>query len=132
MLDSRTWSSKHRHSFLALTVAAFVFGSSFAALADESALRKEIIQCINQGLDVNNTENEDMHLTSLELKFFKDVVDKEVMKEPLKPHTEDEQKQFFKDIEDAAKKKLPEVPTEKIDKIMIELKKIAARCTQEL
>ncbi|GGU62172.1 hypothetical protein GCM10010211_29000 [Streptomyces albospinus] len=100
------------------------------ATADGTARRKELCRCVNKEMEKENDarKGKGRHLTHEQLKKLERIVDDEIMKEPLKNYTEEEQKVILKKIEDAAKKDLKEVPTATIDKIMIELKEKAAHC----
>jgi hypothetical protein len=100
------------------------------ATADEPARRKKLVECINTEMDKENTEK-DFKLRPDELKNLKEIVDKEVMKEPLKPHTKEEQEKVLKEIEVSAKKDLPGVPTPTVDKMMMRLKELGMHCAKE-
>lgn len=97
--------------------------------ADEASRRKKLIQCVNKEMDKENAE---FKLREDELKTLKEIVDSEAMKEPLKPQTVDEQKKILKDIEHEAKKKMPNVSADTVDKMMNKLKEKAMHCTKEM
>lgn len=111
-----------------LALQATMMQQVFAA--DEKLNREKMLKCINAEMQKENTarKGKARHLTDAQLKKLEKIIDAEIMKEPTKKRTESEEKKIFKEIEDAAKKELPEVPTENIDKIIIELKDKAIHC----
>lgn len=99
------------------------------ATADDASQHQKLVECINAEMDKDNKE---WKLKDDELKKLKDIVDKVAMKEPLKPHNDKEQKNILKEIEDAAKRELPNVKTETIDSMMMKLKEHAMHCKNEM
>ena len=66
------------------------------ATVDETAQRKKLVDCINKVLV---KENADYGHRDDELKKTTEIVDRVVMKEPVKSYIIEEQKQIFSEIE---------------------------------
>ncbi|MGD3112082.1 hypothetical protein [Streptomyces sp. YGL11-2] len=119
----------HRPITTLLAVAAFTLCTPTHATADGGSKRKKLTECVNKELEQQNKE---WKLSAVDLKKFTKIVDDEIAKEPLKKHTTEEQQRILKDIEEKAKRDLPKVPKEKIDKMLMTLTLHAMHCTKEM
>ncbi|MCP3165526.1 hypothetical protein [Myxococcus qinghaiensis] len=100
-----------------------------ASAGDDTARRKKLVACVNKEL---TAENKEFKLKDAELKTLTMIVDREVMKEPLKKPSTEEQKATLKRIEGEAKAKLPKVDLKTIDKMMATLEAKAAHCSADV
>ncbi|BAE62955.1 hypothetical protein F9C07_2234720 [Aspergillus flavus] len=127
---SHTASYKPPKKMKSLTIFLFSLLVLIATTAaDEITKRKRLIECANKELD---KENAGWKLQGDELEKLKKIIDDEVLKEPLKSHTAEEQAKVLKEIEDAGKKDLPKVSVKQLDKIMAKLKEHSMHCAKEM
>ena len=112
-------------TLLTLTSLLFTLPTP-ASAADDAAKKKKLVACVNKDITAANSE---WKLKAEDLKKFTSIIDREFMKEPLGVRPDDQGKSL-KEIETAAKRELPHVRTETIDKMAIALKEKAAHCTK--
>ncbi|MFD6158702.1 hypothetical protein ACFWF7_01320 [Nocardia sp. NPDC060256] len=116
----------------ALAIVAVVMPSialAPPAQADEASQRKNLTVCTLKELDKENSE---FQLKAQELSALKEIISNQIHKQPLRPHTSDEQAAILKEIEAEAKVKMPAVPTSTIDKMVIKLRDLALHCNTEM
>lgn|GEM_PF-6585234 len=99
---------------------------TLASAGDEAARRKKLVACVNKEL---MAENKEFKLNDAELKTLMEIVDSEVMKQPLKKPSEEERAATLSRIESEARKKLPKVSVDTIEKMMVTLNAKAAHCS---
>lgn len=101
-----------------------------ACLRHCTAQRKSPVNCINKELV---KENADYKLRDDELKRIIEIVDRVVMKEPVKSHITEEQKQILWEIKDTMGKWLSaDVTNDTVQKIMRAITDQGVRCTKEV
>ncbi|XP_003741139.1 uncharacterized protein LOC100903829 [Galendromus occidentalis] len=99
-----------------------------ASADEDTVVRKSVVDCINKDILAANTES--WKLPEADIKIFTNIIDKEIMKEPLCKKTLQEQMKIIDEIHEATKKELPHVDQKTIDK-MIDLLKIKGKhCTE--
>ncbi|RKH05769.1 hypothetical protein D7V97_23490 [Corallococcus sp. CA053C] len=98
-----------------LTITALLLTSPLLASADEAVQRKEFIACMNRELTQINRE---FKISEAELKKLTVIVDKEISKDFHIKTTPAEQRKTAENIQAQAKKDIPELPTETINKMM--------------
>lgn len=98
---------------------------TLASADDDTETRKKIVACINKDITAANSE---WKLASADLKKFTDIIDREIMKEPLVKKTPEEQRRILHQINDAARKELPSLSAETINKMLETLKTKAMHC----
>ncbi|KAB8225337.1 hypothetical protein BDV33DRAFT_198716 [Aspergillus novoparasiticus] len=97
--------------------------------ADEIAKGKKLVGCVNKEIEKENAE---WKLQNSELRKLKNIIDEEIMKEPLGKHVAEEQRKVLKDIDDAAEKEFPKVPTDTREAMMVKLKEHSMHCCKEM
>lgn len=101
--------------------------------ASDADKKKHLKECFSKEMDKENKDaSADLKLTDDQLEKIKIIVYDEINKEPLKRHSEDEQKSCYKRMEEAAKVSMPEVKQEKIDKILHKVKEMSMHCLKEM
>lgn len=101
--------------------------------ADEKAQKAKLKSCVLKEMDKENKEAAaDLKLSPSELQKLKTIVTTEIDKEPLKKHNDEEQAKCFKEMEDAAKKDLPTVSQEAVDKILHKVNDMSMHCLKEM
>ncbi|KAE8377545.1 hypothetical protein BDV26DRAFT_263222 [Aspergillus bertholletiae] len=108
-----------------------LFALIASVIADEPAQRRKLKDCIFKEMDRGN-ESSIYRFSPEDLTKLKEIVANEVDKEPFKKHNDEEQGKAYKDMEDAAKKYLPHIPTDKVDEFLYQLKDMAMHCTREM
>lgn len=113
--------------FLAVVVAVSVEASN------DATKRKHLKDCVSKELDKeNHAASADLKLTDDQLLKLKKIVYSEVDKEPLRVHSDAEQKTCYQHMEESAKKVMPEVNVDKLDKILHKVKEMSMHCLKEL
>ncbi|KFZ17842.1 hypothetical protein V502_04384 [Pseudogymnoascus sp. VKM F-4520 (FW-2644)] len=90
--------------------------------------KPQIIACINKQLV---EENKEFKLSEDNLKKLMEVVDDEIKKIPLTKKSKEEKQKIMKEMENAAKSKMPDVPTETVKKILTSLGAHAKKCAMK-
>lgn len=120
-------------SFSIKIIFLFLFWFIYIVNCDEFAMKTKLKDCFSKEMDKENSASSfDLKLNDQQLKEFKKIVHNEIDKEPLKKHTPEEQKKSYKDMEDAAKKSIPEVKQEAIDKILHKIHDMFMHCLYEM
>ncbi|GMU03915.1 hypothetical protein [Corallococcus caeni] len=97
-----------------------------ASAEDETETRKKLVACINKDIAAANAE---WKLPAADLKKFTDIIDRQIMKEPLGKKTPEEQAKVVNDIKDASHKELPNLESKTLEKMLQTLKAKGAHCS---
>ncbi|NOK09163.1 hypothetical protein [Corallococcus exercitus] len=109
-----------------LTMTSFLLTLPAPASAkDETETRKKLVACINKDITAANAE---WKLSAGDLKKFTDIIDRELMKEPLAKKTSEEQMKIVSEIKDASHKELPHLKDDSIEKMIDTLKAKGMHC----
>ncbi|KAG0047882.1 hypothetical protein BGZ89_004762 [Linnemannia elongata] len=112
-------------------VLSLVVILSVVVQADEYAQRRFLKECIDKELVVENKEKE-FNLSDKDLATLMEIVNKQIDKNELKDTPKEELKGHLKEIEDEAKKTMPKVPLDTVDKMMVALKAKSMHCNMEM
>jgi hypothetical protein len=111
---------------LSLLAVLLLAPLSAVAVADKDAeTRKAMVNCINKDIVASNAE---WKLPPEDLKKFTDIIDRGIMKESLAKKTPEEQKRILGEIKSAARKELPHLDADKLDKMLETLKQKGMHC----
>lgn len=115
-------------SLVPLLLSLVVILSVFVQ-ADDAAKRKFLKECIDKELE---EENKEFKLGDADFKALTVMVNKQIDHSSLTDTPKAKQKAHLEEIEDEAKKTMPKVSTETIDKMMIKLKEKSMHCAKEM
>ncbi|MBN9687529.1 MULTISPECIES: hypothetical protein [unclassified Corallococcus] len=100
--------------------------STPASAEDDTEARKKLVACINKDITAANSE---WKLPAADLKKFTNIIDREIMKEPLAKKTQEAQMKIIADIKDGSRKELPNLADTTIDKMIETLKVKGQHCS---
>ena len=109
----------------------FVLCLSLIAMttADEAAEKKFLKECLDKELRV---ENKEFKLAEKDLKILMEVVNEHIDKDDPTKDTVIEQKKHLAEIEKEAKTKLPKLPQETINNMLIAVENKGAHCAKKM
>ncbi|RUO92667.1 hypothetical protein D7Y11_13530 [Corallococcus sp. AB018] len=76
--------------------------------------------------------NSNWKLSSGDLKKFTDIIDREIMKEPLVKKSSEEQMRVIHEIENATRKEVPSLELKTVDKMIETLKAKGMHCSSQV
>jgi hypothetical protein len=104
-----------------------------AAATDDKEKKAKLKECFGKEMDKENKDcPADLKLQDDQMKKLKKIICDEIDKEPWKKHTPEEQNKCYEDMETAAKKDMPEVKKEAVDKILHKVKDMSMHCLKEI
>ncbi|NOK19312.1 hypothetical protein [Corallococcus carmarthensis] len=112
-------------TLLTMTSLLLTLPTPASAAADTEA-RKKLVACINKDITAANAE---WKLSAGDLKKFTDIIDRELMKEPLAKKTPEEQTKAVTNIRNASHQEMPHLEASTIDKMITTLRVKSAHCS---
>ncbi|WP_126933895.1 hypothetical protein [Corallococcus sp. AB018] len=114
---------------LLMTASLLLVLPHSASADDDTAGKHKFIACINKEMVAANSN---WKLSSGDLKKFTDIIDREIMKEPLVKKSSEEQMRVIHEIENATRKEVPSLELKTVDKMIETLKAKGMHCSSQV